>query len=198
MPYSSVATVKAFLNIPEGDSGENDAITAALNAADAQIDRYTGRTFTVPDAVSTREMVPWDATTVRLPAELDRATSIVVKEDTSDDGTFDTTLTSSDWFLEGDQAPYRTIKRVSGVWPQPRSGRASVQVEGFYGYDSTGVPAPVVQASTMLAARLYQRHSSPLGFQAGIGGDFGAIRIGRGLDPDVAAMLDTYKRAAIA
>ena len=142
-------------------------------------------------------MVPLTATMVRLPAELDRATSIVVKEDTADDGVFDTTLTAAQWFLLEDKAPYRTIIRKSGYWPQPRSGRPSVQVEGFYGYDSGGVPAPVVQASTMLAARLYQRQSSPLGFQAGVGGDFGAIRIGRGLDPDVAGLLGQYKRAGI-
>lgn len=197
MPYSSVATVKAFLNVPAGDTGEDDAVTAALSAADAQIENYTGRVFTIPAATTAREVVPYTATVVRLPSELDRDTSVVVKTDTTGDGTFDTTLTDADWFLVGDTAPYREIVRRGGSWPVHANGRASVEVTGYYGYDNDGVPAPIVQASTMLAARLYQRHGSPLGFQAGVGGDFGAIRIGRGLDPDVAALLGPYKRAAV-
>ena len=197
MPYSTRDTIKEWLNIPSATTDEDSAIDAALAAADAQIDNWTGRTFTVPGSASTRVMVPLTATKVRLPADLDRSTGIVVKTDTTDDGTFDETLTAADWFLLEDQAPFRTIVRRTGYWPQHRSGRPSVQVEGFYGYDSAGVPAPVVQASTMLAARLYQRQSSPLGFQAGVGGDFGAIRIGRGLDPDVAGLLAQYKKAGI-
>ena len=195
MPYSTLATVKEYLGL-DGTDSEDDQVTAALNAADDRIDKWCGRTFAVAAAVSTRTCGPWDGSLVRLPAELFKLDDLVVKVDTADDGVYDTTLTAAEYFVRGDQAPYRDLIRVSGVWPQPRSGRPSVEVEGFYGYE-TAVPEAVVQASTMLAARLYQRRSSPLGFQAGIGAELGAVRVSR-MDHDVAALLTGYRRLAVA
>lgn len=196
MPYSARSTVKEYLNIPLGTTTEDAQIDAALSAADARIDNYCGRTFVVATGTTTRDMVPWDSTTVVLPnTELQSANSITIKLDTTGDGTFDETLTSADWFLVGDQAPFQRITRRSGQWPIHRDGRASVQVEGEYGYQAT-VPDAVVQASTMLAARHYQRATSPLGFQTGIG-ELGFARVSK-IDADVADLLSPYRRPGIA
>jgi len=46
-----------------------------------------------------------------------------------------------------------------------------------------------------MGARLYQRRSSPLGFQAGLEGD--AVRISR-IDPDMSALLAGYRLPAVA
>ena len=195
--YSSVATVKDYLGIPTATTSEDAGITAALNAAEDRIDKFCGRTFVVPVAVSTRTVAPWSDTVVILPAELAQTTDLVVKTDTTDNGTFDTTLTAADYYAgPGDLAPFTELHRVSGAWPRLRSGRPSVEIEAWFGYAMT-VPDSVVQAATMLAARLYQRRSSPLGFQTGASPEFGAVRISR-IDPDVAALLTGYRAPAIA
>jgi hypothetical protein len=54
----------------------------------------------------------------------------------------------------------------------------------------------VQQAALILAARLYQRKASPLGIMTGFA-DYGIARISR-QDPDVAALLQQYKRLATA
>lgn len=194
--YTTLAVVKEWLGIPVAVTAEDTAITAALNAAEDRIDKYTGRTFVVPSGTSVRVTRPWSSTLVIVP-EIAQATGLAVKVDTSDDGTFDTTLTSADWFTgPGDLAPFTELVRFSGTWPQPVSGRAAIEITAWFGYAMT-VPDSVVQAATMLAARLYQRRSSPLGFQAGASPEFGPVRIGR-IDPDIAALLSGYRRVAVA
>jgi len=195
--YSTVAVVKEYLGIPTGTTSEDAGITAALAAAEDRIDKYCGRTFVVPDAATARSVAPWSYDVVILPAELAQLTDLAVKTDTTDDGTFDTTLVAADYYAgPSDQAPFLEIRRVGGSWPRPASGRASVQVTGWYGYAMT-VPAPVTQAATMLAARLYQRRSSPLGYQTGTSPEMGVIRISR-IDPDIAALLTGYRKVAVA
>ena len=196
--YVSTATVKEYLSIPVATTTEDTAIDAAIAAAEDRIDKYCGRTFVVPSAASARECRPWSTRLLHLPAELAQLTNLAVKTDTADDGVYDTTLTvTTDYYAApGDTAPYDTIVRVNGSWPQPTSGRNSVEVTGWWGYAMT-VPDSVVQAATMLAARLYQRRSSPLGFQTGMSPESGVVRIHR-VDPDIAALLTGYRLLAAA
>ena len=196
--YVAAATVKEWLGIPTATLTEDAAIAAAISAAEDRIDKFCGRTFVVPSGTSVRSCRPWSSTTVIVPAEIAQTTSLAVKTDTADDGVFDTTLTITDDFYLGpnDLAPWTELTRVAGYWPNPSSGRASVEVTAYFGYAMT-VPDSVVQAATMLAARLYQRRSSPLGFQTGVSNEFGAVRISR-LDPDISGLLTGYRRLAMA
>ena len=196
--YVSTSAVKDWLGIPTATTTEDSAIATAISAAEDRIDKHCGRNFTVPDAVSTRSCAPWSPTVVIVPAEIAQTTDLVVKTDTADDGTFDTTLTvTTDYYVgPGDQAPWTELIRVNGYWPTPISGRASVEIEAFYGY-AMAVPDAIVQATTMLAARLYQRRSSPLGVMAGASPEFGPVRVGR-LDHDVTALLVGFRRLALA
>jgi hypothetical protein len=50
----------------------------------------------------------------------------------------------------------------------------------------------VTQAAIIQASRIFKRLDSPLGV-AGFG-DMGAIRVGRGLDPDVAQLVEPYRK----
>lgn len=195
MAYSTQALVKAYLGIPSATSSENTAIDNALDAASAEINQLTGRTFVVPSGATAKTYVPYDDYTVYVD-DIAQTTGLVVKEDTTLDGTYDTTLTvTTDYVLTGNSAPYRVIKRVDGdEWPRDRYGRPTVEVTAFYGYGMT-VPDQVAQCALVLAARLYQRRSSPLGFQAG--GIDGFIRISRN-DPEVLALLRGLKIPAAA
>ena len=195
MAYSSQALIKAYLGIPSATSSENTAIDNALAAADAEIDQITGRTFVVPSGATAKTFIPDDYTLYV--DDVAQLTGLVVKEDTSLNGTYDTTLTiTTDYVVDGNNAPYRVIKRVDGdMWPRDRYGRPTVEVTAFYGY-GMAVPDQIKQCSLVIAARLYQRRSSPLGFQAG-SVDSGFIRVSR-TDPEVIALLRGLKIPAAA
>ena len=196
MAYTSQALVKAYLGIPSSTSSENTAIDNAIAAADAEIDQITGRTFVVPSGATAKTFIPYDDYTLYVD-DVAQLTGLVVKEDTPLAGTYDTTLTiTTDYVVNGNNAPYRVIKRVDGdTWPRDRYGRPTVEVTAFYGY-GMAVPDQIKQCSLVIAARLYQRRSSPLGFQAG-SVDVGFVRISR-TDPEVIALLRGLKIPAAA
>ena len=196
MAYTSQALVKAYLGIPSATSSENTAIDNAIAAADAEIDQITGRTFVVPSGATAKTFIPYDDYTLYV-SDVAQLTGLIVKEDTSLDGTYDTTLTiTTDYVVDGNSAPYRVIKRVNGdMWPRDRYGRPTVEVTAFYGY-GMAVPDQIAQCALVIAARLYQRRSSPLGFQAG-SIDVGFVRISR-TDPEVIALLRGLKIPAAA
>ena len=193
--YTTRAVVKTYLGIPSGTSSEDDPIDAAIDAAEAEIDAHTGRTFVVPGSATAKVYRPVNDRVV-LVDDIAQTTSLAVKVDGSDDGSYDTTLTiTSEFVVDGNTAPYRVIRRVDGsAFPRYTSDRATIQITAYFGYGMS-IPKAIVQASTVLGARLYQRRSSPLGFQAGLEGD--AVRISR-LDPDVRALLSGYRLPAVA
>ena len=196
MAYTTQALLKSYLGIPSATSSENTAIDNAIAAAEAEIDQITGRTFEVPSGATAKTYIPFDDYTVYV-TDIAQTTGLIVKTDTSLDGTYDTTLTiTTDYVLDGNTAPYRVIKRVDGsAWPRDRYGRPTVQVTAFYGY-GMAIPDQVKQCALVIAARLYQRKSSPLGFQAG-SVDVGFVRISR-TDPEVIALLRGLKLPAAA
>jgi hypothetical protein len=193
--YTTRAVVKTYLGIPSGTSSEDDPIDAAIDAAEAEIDAHTGRTFVVPGSATAKVYRPVNDRVV-LVDDIAQTTSLAVKVDGSDDGSYDTTLTiTSEFVVDGNTAPYRVIRRVDGsAFPRYTSDRATIQITAYFGYGMS-IPKAIVQASTVLGARLYQRRSSPLGFQAGLEGD--AVRISR-IDPDVRALLSGYRLPAVA
>ncbi len=193
--YTSRATVKEYLGIPSGTTTEDTAIDAAVEAAEAEIDNICGRTFVVPGSATAKTFRPTDHVTVQLP-DIAQTTGMVVKVDTENDGDYDETLTqTSEWIVDGNAAPYRLIRRVDGAWfPRYTSNRPTVEVTAWWGFAMT-VPDPIKQAATVLAARLYQRRSSPLGFQAGVSAD--AVRISR-VDPDIRSLLAGYRLVGVA
>ena len=196
MAYTDLATVRSYLGIPSSDSSQTAAINAAIAASDKEIDQITGRTFVVPSGATAKTFIPYADYTLYVD-DVAQLTGLVVKEDTTLDGTYDTTLTiTTDYVVNGNSAPYRVIKRVDGdTWPRDRYGRPTVEVTAFYGY-GMAVPDQIKQCSLVIAARLYQRRSSPLGFQAG-SVDVGFVRISR-TDPEVIALLRGLKIPAAA
>jgi hypothetical protein len=194
--YTTQSLVKTYLGIPSGTTSEDTAIDNAIAAAEAEIDQITGRTFVVPSSATAKTYVAYDDYTVYVD-DIAKTDGLIVKEDTTLDGIYDTTLTiTTDYILDGNTAPYRVIRRVDGdEFTRGRYGRPTVQVTAFYGYAMT-VPDQVKQCALVIAARLYQRRSSPLGFQAG-SVDVGFVRISR-TDPEVIALLRGLKLPAAA
>ena len=195
MAYTTISLVKAYLGIDDSVTAEDTALTAAVNAAEDLVDGYTGTTFnTVTEA---RTYIPFSRYVVNID-QVNTLTGMIVRLATSNDGTFDTTLAAGDYQVEPlNSSPYFKIRRLNGVFPVFTNERASVQVTAAYGVRNTeGVPYGVQQAALILAARLYQRKASPLGFEAGWS-DWGPMRISR-TDPDVSALLQQYKKIGVA
>jgi hypothetical protein len=71
--------------------------------------------------------------------------------------------------------------------------QALVQVTAVFGWPA--IPEPVTQATIIQASRIFKRYDSPLGV-AGFG-DLGAIRVSRYLDPDMAQLVEPYRRMRI-
>jgi hypothetical protein len=68
--------------------------------------------------------------------------------------------------------------------------QALVQVTARWGWAT--IPEPITQACIIQASRIFKRYDSPLGV-AGFG-DLGAIRVSRFLDPDMAQLVEPYRR----
>jgi hypothetical protein len=195
MAYTTVSLVKASLGIPVAVTSEDAAITAAIAAAQALIDNYTGRTFEA-STTTVRTYIPRTASILDVD-DIATTVGLIIKVDNDQDGSFETTLAvTTDYVLVGNDTPYRRVTNVNAGWPLSLYGRPTVQVTAKFAFSETA-PDNIKQAALLLACRLYQRKASPLGFQAGAIAEFGPVRISR-TDPDVAALLQGTKLFGVA
>lgn len=172
-----------------------ELVTAAVNAA---VVDFCGRSFdtvTVSNAAA-RVYRPGRGRLVRVDDFWTNG-GLVVKTDTSDDGTFDTTWATNQYQLRphnqlnaGQAWPYTSIEAVDGATFPTGHRRPSVQITAAWGWSA--VPAAVTQGALIFGGRLAKRRDSP----DGISGfnQFGPVRITARTDPDVVAMLAFYVR----
>lgn len=189
--YVTLAALKATLNVT-ATTWDAD-LTAALNAACRSIDQECGRRFYQDDdANSVRYYDPSTASSVIID-DLTTLTSVAV--DPAGGTTFGTTWTSGTNF---DLAPYNA---AADGWPytslELRSGTTmpgytrSIRVTGKFGWPT--VPSEIVEATSILAGRLFKRsREAPLGVY-GFGADGSTVRISR-TDPDVCSLVEPYSK----
>mgnify|MGYP003146778697 CR=1 FL=1 len=193
--YVALSELKSALEI--SSSAQDAFLNLAIDAAEASIDNLCGRYFTQDGATSARtyRAQPYYLAT----SDISTATGLIVKTDTSADGSFDTTWASSDIQLEplnnlAQALPARYVRAVGNyTFPVYGDGQVSVEVTARWGW--AAVPDAIKQAALILSSRLFNRKASPMGV-IGVG-DFGPVRISRS-DPDIAAMLLQYRLAAVA
>lgn len=190
--YASLSEVKAALRIT--DSIDDTLLEMATESASRLIDGYAARIF-YNAGTATRYYVAQDDFVVEVDDLANGTVTITTAQDA--DGVFDTTWGTDDYQLEplngvldGIAWPYTTIRAIGDyLWPIS-GGEALIKVQGTFGWPST--PIAIKQACIIQASRIYKRLDSPLGV-AGFG-DLGAIRVTRDLDPDVAQLVQPYKR----
>lgn len=196
MTYVTTAELAARLSID--DSYEDAELLAAIDAACAKVDDHCGRTFAQDAAVTVRTVravEPWRL--VLDPGmDISTVTGLIVKTDDNDDGSYETTWTittdfeceSSGYGYNGQSGwPFTQLVAVgSKTWPCLTNRRA-VQVTAKFGW--AAVPAPVKQATLVMAAELWKLKDAPFGI-AGFG-DFGPIRVRE--NPAAAALLARYR-----
>jgi len=193
--YVALSELKSALGIT--GSTDDAFLNLAIDSAEESIDDLCGRVFTAAGSASARtyRAQPYLVVT----DDVSTLTGLVVKTDTSGDGSFDTTWASSDYQVE----PLNNLTKGRGVnniravgsqtFPVYGDGLASVEVTADWGWPA--VPDSIKQSALMLASRLYGRKASPMGV-IGVG-DFGPVRISRS-DPDIAHLLMDYRRAGVA
>jgi hypothetical protein len=200
--YATRNQVKAALRIGVGDTLDDDLIDNCVGAASRLIDGYCNRRFWQTGTAEARVFQAEDS----FYCSIDdiAGTALTLKTSTQADGTFDLQWSRSDYQLEplngnldGLTWSYDKIRAVGDyLFPTVNANygeQALVQVTAIFGWPS--VPEPVTQATIIQASRIFKRYDSPLGV-AGFG-DLGAIRVSRFLDPDMAQLVEPYRRMRI-
>jgi len=200
--YATRNQVKAALRIGTADTLDDDLIDNCVGAASRLIDGYCNRRFWQTGTAEARIFQAEDS----FYCSIDdiAGTALTLKSSTQADGTFDLTWSRSDYQLEplngnldGLTWAYDKIRAVGDyLFPTVNANygeQALVQVTAVFGWPA--VPEPVTQATIIQASRIFKRYDSPLGV-AGFG-DLGAIRVSRYLDPDMAQLVEPYRRMRI-
>jgi hypothetical protein len=200
--YATRNQVKAALRISVGDTLDDDLIDNCVGAASRLIDGYCNRRFWQTGTAEARVYQAEDS----FYCSIDdiAGTALTLRSSTQADGTFDLTWKVSDYQLEplngnldGLTWSYDKIRAVGDyLFPTVNANygeQALVQVTAVFGWPS--VPEPVTQATIIQASRIFKRYDSPLGV---VGfGDLGQIRVSRYLDPDMAQLVEPYRRMRI-
>ena len=197
--YSTRNQIKAALRIGTADTIDDDLIDNCAGAASRLIDGYCNRKFWSVGSATSRVYTAEDDYYCSI--DDIAGTALILKTSSLADGVFDVTWTVTDYQLEplngnldGLTWSYDKIRAVGDyLFPNVNANygsQALVQVTATFGWPS--VPEPVTQATIIQASRIFKRYDSPLGV-AGFG-DMGAIRVSRALDPDVAQLVEPYRR----
>jgi hypothetical protein len=193
----TTSNLKSWLGIT--DTVDDTTLGFAVNATNQAIVEYCGRSFakTTSGQETARVYRPVDDQVVYTD-DFWQTTNLVVKQDTTDNGTYDETWTINTDFvveplnglLHGRATPYYRLRAVSTRWWR-QSRRPTIQVTAAWGWST--IPDAVTQAALIKGARVFKRKNSPEGVLGGFA-DYGAVRVTNREDPDVTMLLAPYRR----
>jgi hypothetical protein len=193
--YATLAQVKAALRIT--DTVDDALLEMAIESGSRAIDGYANRSF-YSQGSAVRIFTPNDNYLTEID---DLVTLTLLESKTDDDSDFDTIFAADDFQLEplngrvdGLAVPFNFIRAVGDYLFTQFEQEATVRVTGVWGWPS--VPISITQATVIQASRIYKRLDSPLGV-AGIS-DIGIMRVSNRLDPDVAQLVDPFRRIRFA
>ncbi len=200
--YATLLALKDALKIAASDTVDDDMMELAIESASRQIDDHCGRgrKFWQDTAVVARKYFPQQSG-VLFVDDISTVTGLIVKVDTSDDGTFDTTLTISTDFdvhpvnatAETPVRPFTAIRLLDGAlsgFASASSGRPTVEVTAKYGWPA--VPTAVARACVFQAKNLFKAPDTMYGsFQ--LAQDGNALRV-PAMDPIARALLEGFVR----
>ena len=199
--YTTIDIIKRRLNV--NDTSRDTDIHLSISAASRSIDRDCGRSFDTP--TSGTKIYP---TNIRVDNNyrprrntFNKINSLFIHDTTSTDDELTLEYASDARGSEGWEAwPSDLITFLTPIntrmgWPRTGlvvDGRWPgnfVRITAEWGWPS--VPADIQNACAILATRLHRRIDSPLGVTGS--DEFGTMFV-RKIDPDVAKLLQGYKR----
>ena len=195
--YLTLAEAVAYVgrNEARADAELEDVVTSASRL----IDNYCGRHFYQRTAEArTFEVEEFDC--LEFGPYNDLTTLTTLKTDSNGDGTYETTISSSNYVLEPYNAavfdqPYTELELINAVtFPIPAaSGRENlIQITGTWGWPV--VPPEVKQACRIMVAEVAKLADAPLGV-AGYG-EFGVFRVSGSIPPRARQLLDPFRHPA--
>ena len=194
--YCTLTQVKAGLRIT--DSVDDTLLEMAVESASRAIDSYCNRVFYSTGTAVVRYYSPQDSYLCDID-DLVSLTSLYTNSDETQ-SSYNILWSSEDRQLEplngladGQPTPFTRIRAIGEYTFQTLNGEASVKVTGVFGYSA--VPIAITQATVIQASRIYKRLDSPLGI---ISGELGTMRVGTRLDPDVAQLVDGFRKVRMA
>lgn len=188
--YASLADLKASMTITAAD--RDDRLTKALLSASRSIDRGCGNRRFWLDAVATPRVLNPRYRTVSAPDgekllidDIGTLADLVVEV-----GSGDSWTAVTDYDTLPDNAldlgmPVTALLRAYNCWQYTPTQR--VRITAHWGWPA--VPDDIVEATLILANRLYKRKDSPQGVLGSA--EWGTVRISR-TDPDVAALIAPF------
>lgn len=193
--YITLNELKQAMTIPSSDIIDDDMLEIAIESASRAIDSYTNRNF-YSAGTATRFYTPNDSYI----CETDDFSQLVSLHTLDPNSTFTIQWAVKDYQLEplngivdGKATPFTRIRAIDDIVFQTLNGQATVKLVAVFGYSS--VPIEVKQACLIQSSRLMKRLDSPLGI-AGFG-DMGVMRVSSRLDPDVAQLVDSYRKIRV-
>lgn len=177
-PYATLFELQSYLGIP--DAEDDEQLTDALASASREVEDYCHRQFNDAGSATARVYYPEHGCRVEVD-DFHTTTGLVVDTDDGDDGTYETEWASTDYQLQPLNGivdgvtgwPYREILAVESRRFPTCPKRPPVQVTARWGW--AAVPAPVKQATLIVAAETFKLSTAPFGV-AGFDG-FGAVRV---------------------
>jgi len=195
--YCALSELKTYLGL--SGSGQDDNLENAIEGASREIDQYTGRIFY--QTSSQDNYYTPNNFFMQAVDDISTATGLVVKLDTTDDGTHNKTLTKDTDFallpvnvtnaLDQNQ-PYTHIKILDN-----RSSERfdpdifnNIKVTAQFGFSS--VPDAIKQATFLQATRLFKRKDSP--FSVYGNPETGTAELFNKFDPDALKLIKGYSK----
>ena len=195
--YCALSELKTYLGL--SGSGQDDNLENAIEGASREIDQYTGRIFY--QTSSQDNYYTPNNFFMQAVDDISTATGLVVKLDTTDDGTHNKTLTKDTDFallpvnvtnaLDQNQ-PYTQIKILDN-----RSSERfdpdifnNIKVTAQFGFSS--VPDAIKQATFLQATRLFKRKDSP--FSVYGNPETGTAELFNKFDPDALKLIKGYSK----
>jgi hypothetical protein len=196
--YATLTELRSRVGITDAAfTGEDTKLTAALATASRGVEKLCNRQFNVASSATARVYEPWSDRLAKVD-DISTTSGLIIKTDTAGDGTYSTTLTSSQYQLrplngvvDGETGwPYYEIEAIDQCWPT-RWDIAPIQVTSTWGWSA--VPAGIKEGCLILAEEIYRLAELPFG--VGGYGQFGIIRARA--NPMVMARIGPYVRDPI-
>lgn len=192
--YCTLAELKTHLHIPDTD--DDAALSLAITAASAAIDKAANRTFGVVGSAEARVYTAtFDAERYCYSIAVDdfmTETGLAIAADPVLDGSFSETVDVADVRLypfNAEQKGLPWTHLLTNVSVPRSEGR--VRVTALWGW--TAVPSAIKNACLLQAIRFFKRKDAPFGV-AGSPEMGSELRLLAKLDPDVAVMVNAYSR----
>lgn len=194
-PYVTEADLADYLKMSV--TGNEPELDMAVRAASRWVEGWCRRQFNLADEATAR-LFDTTNTGVLYVDDIGDVTDLAIATDSAQDGSYTTAWAGTDYQLGPLDAvsqgrPFERITAVgSYTYPLSVTRMGLVRVTAAWGWPS--VPDAVKQATLIHAAKVYKRRESAegvLGFN-----EFGPVRVGARVDPDVELLLQDFTLAA--